>query len=448
MNDIIVFAGPSVPAEEIRHLLPSARIRPPAAMGDIYRAAQQHPHAIALIDGLFERVPAPWHKELLWAIDEGVQVFGASSMGALRAAELGPFGMVGFGRVHELFATGVLEDDDEVAVAHLGADDGFRAVSEAMVNIRETIRRAVAEGAADESFATELTAIAKLLYYPERSWDAVLDRARSGGVGSDVVDSFEQWLESGRVDLKREDARALLAHLAENLEEHSTEPQTWRFEHTTFWERAVQEIAQEQHDTDAPSMTDQVERVLDELRLAPDEFEQIFEEAFVVWLAGSYAHASAIELQPEETQLAIDHLRSELGLFEADDVEKWLEAEQMNEADLRAVVRELATVAWARARARHELPAVAMDVLRRHGRYHELLSRALEKDSILSNEGFDSMGHDDAIDDASLLSWWFGGVHDQEMPADLDGYLEERFDDRAAFLRALRREHVARTASR
>src|SRR5688572_32760283 len=48
----------------------------------------------------------------------GVRVFGAASMGALRAAELQPFGMIGVGQVFQAYRRGHLTDDDEVAVAH------------------------------------------------------------------------------------------------------------------------------------------------------------------------------------------------------------------------------------------------------------------------------------------------------------------------------------------
>ena len=72
----------------------------PARQGDIWRAVRAHrPVAIGLIDGVFFHEPAVWHREILWALAEGVHVFGAASMGALRAAELEPFGMRGVGRV-------------------------------------------------------------------------------------------------------------------------------------------------------------------------------------------------------------------------------------------------------------------------------------------------------------------------------------------------------------
>ncbi len=54
---------------------------------------------LLLIDGYFHQVPSVQHKEILYALHQGLAVFGCSSMGALRAAELADFGMVGIGRV-------------------------------------------------------------------------------------------------------------------------------------------------------------------------------------------------------------------------------------------------------------------------------------------------------------------------------------------------------------
>src|SRR5262249_44494078 len=148
---VYVFAGPTLRPEEVRGEI-DAVVLPPAAQGDLYHVAQHRPRAIGLIDGYFERMPAVWHKEVLWALTQGIRVYGSASMGALRAAELAPFGMTGAGWIFEQFASGALEDDDEVAVAHAGADAGYAAASEAMVNLRRTL--AAAEKAATVSPAT------------------------------------------------------------------------------------------------------------------------------------------------------------------------------------------------------------------------------------------------------------------------------------------------------
>ena len=130
----LVFVGPTLAAAEVRARLPDAVVLPPVAVGEVLaRVRRRPPRVIAIIDGYFERMAAVWHKELLCALARGVAVWGAASMGALRAAELAPFGMRGVGPIYRAFARGALVADDEVAVAHLPAAHGYRAISDALV---------------------------------------------------------------------------------------------------------------------------------------------------------------------------------------------------------------------------------------------------------------------------------------------------------------------------
>src|SRR5436305_3085254 len=112
----VVFAGPTLPPRLRRDGETLWEWRPPVRQGDVYRAALTGPAAIGIIDGYFEVVPTVWHKEILWAMAQGIHLFGAASIGALRAAELDSFGMRGVGRIYEAYRDGILEDDDEVAV--------------------------------------------------------------------------------------------------------------------------------------------------------------------------------------------------------------------------------------------------------------------------------------------------------------------------------------------
>src|SRR5215470_18896878 len=114
---VYVFVGPTLPPVEIAAVLDAVCL-PPVAQGDVYRLVGARPRAIGIIDGYFDGVPAVWHKEILWALTQGIHVFGSASMGALRAAELHPFGMQGVGSIFEAYRSGELEDDDEVAVLH------------------------------------------------------------------------------------------------------------------------------------------------------------------------------------------------------------------------------------------------------------------------------------------------------------------------------------------
>ncbi len=117
MNEIYVFLGPTLAEKDARAELDAVYL-PPASAGDVYRLWRRRPNAIGIVDGYFDRVPAVWHKEIMWMMERGVHVFGGASMGALRAAELDGFGMHGVGWVYQAFREETLDRDDEVAVRH------------------------------------------------------------------------------------------------------------------------------------------------------------------------------------------------------------------------------------------------------------------------------------------------------------------------------------------
>jgi hypothetical protein len=214
---IVIFGGPSLPPNA-RPAEPQFDWRPPVRQGELYRVAlNEHPAVIGVIDGYFEVTPTVWHKEILWAMAQGIHVFGAASIGALRAAELDAFGMHGIGRIYEDFRDGVLVDDDEVAVLHGPAELGYPPVTEAMVNIRATLTVAERAGVIPASAAAELTGIAKALFYKERTYCAILDRAAETGTVTQLVD-FEAWLPASRIDQKRLDALAMLDAISAHVD--------------------------------------------------------------------------------------------------------------------------------------------------------------------------------------------------------------------------------------
>ncbi|MBF5094697.1 hypothetical protein F1643_09645 [Azospirillum sp. INR13] len=209
---ICVFLGPTMPVEDARALLPGAVFLPPAAQADVISAMTIHrPDVIALIDGVFGQSLSVWHKEILYALHMGVAVYGASSMGALRAAECHPFGMVPVGEVARGYVDGRLTGDDEVALAHAGPEDGWFPLSEPLVNLRASMAAALAAGAVDLSLHDRVIAAAKALYFTERTRDRIFAEA---GLSREETDRLERFLEAGAIDQKRRDAEILLGHLA------------------------------------------------------------------------------------------------------------------------------------------------------------------------------------------------------------------------------------------
>jgi hypothetical protein len=239
---IIIFTGPTIAHADAAWEL-DAHYLPPAAQGDLYRAALRRPVMIGLIDGFFDLVPAVWHKEVLWAMHQGIHVFGSASMGALRAAELHAFGMEGVGAIFEEYCAGRLTADDAVAVIHGSAEHGFRPLSVALVNIQATLARAVQEQVLDPACASALAGLAQRRFYAERSYPALLDDGVLAGLPDAQLAGFRQWLPEGQVDQKRADAIAMLQTMRARMEAGlSPKKVLFSFEETDSWRRLVRSV--------------------------------------------------------------------------------------------------------------------------------------------------------------------------------------------------------------
>jgi hypothetical protein len=238
----IVFAGPSFPPYT-RPDVAGFEWRPPLQRGDLYLAALDQPALIGVIDGYFETVPTVWHKEILWAMSQGIHVYGAASIGALRAAELADFGMKGVGHIYRQYRTGELTDDDEVAVLHGPAEVDYVQVTEAMVNVRATLEHALQSGIVEPDVASALVEVAKSLFYKDRTYEAIVKAATARRLASDALDRFAAWLPRGQLDQKRIDAEEMLHAMMAHLERGVPPLEVcYQVAHTFAWEEARQLI--------------------------------------------------------------------------------------------------------------------------------------------------------------------------------------------------------------
>jgi hypothetical protein len=202
---VVAFLGPSLAADQARSLGPVA-LRPPARAGDVYAVLAARPLAIALVDGLFDAAPSVWHHELLAAQAAGVQVFGGASMGALRAAELAHLGLVGVGRIFAGYRDGTLTGDDEVALLHAPAADGYRPLTVPLVDVRRAVAEARAAGLVSAAAAARTVRGAAALFYQDRSWGRVIEGAK---LPAATAAALRRFLPSAPSQ-KAEDARATL----------------------------------------------------------------------------------------------------------------------------------------------------------------------------------------------------------------------------------------------
>jgi hypothetical protein len=199
---LIAFVGPSISRAEAERLCPGLDLRPPARRDDLYREREKGAWGFLVIDGVFMQEDAVSPREVVDVLADGALVVGAASMGALRAADCWPAGARGVGLIYRLYRRGVLESDEDVAVA-VGTDGTDAAVSLPLVNVRYAVARAVRQRMLDRPTARQIVSAAAAIYYPERSWREVLRRA--GPLPPALADFLTP------LDLKRQDAERALA---------------------------------------------------------------------------------------------------------------------------------------------------------------------------------------------------------------------------------------------
>jgi len=201
----VVYVGMSISHEEASTIYP-ARYMPPIRRGDLPLLGNDV-KAVGIIDGVFSSESSVGHREIIALLKRGVTVVGGGSMGALRAAELQDFGMIGVGRIFEMYRDGVLEGDDEVALVF--DPETFQPLSEPLVNIRYFLSTAFENGSIERPEMDELIGEMKRLFYPRRSFGALVSAAQKL-YGAEKAEALRTLLGSKSFDLKRSDSLKVL----------------------------------------------------------------------------------------------------------------------------------------------------------------------------------------------------------------------------------------------
>lgn len=182
MAEIIAFAGPSLPAIPDltwNALLNQVQLRPPAQEGDILTVIDDRPNTLVLIDGYYfdgrdYTVAAVKPQELTAAINAGIQIIGAASMGAIYAAELNHYGVAGIGQVFEWFQDGTLQGTDELVILHLPEEFGYQHITVALVEVRYALQQLVNDQLISSTSSQALIKTIKELPFTERSLEIIL----------------------------------------------------------------------------------------------------------------------------------------------------------------------------------------------------------------------------------------------------------------------------------
>jgi hypothetical protein len=388
--------------DDARAILPHATFHGPARHGDITASVvNEHPSTICLIDGLFLQTLSVWHKEILFAIDAGIDVLGASSLGALRAAECAAFGMVGVGKVYEMFASGELEDDDEVALSHGDASEGFRPHSEAMVNIRATLEHARAEGVIDGTQHDALVTHAKSLYFPERTWARILKVAGDSGLEGGAIQGLTSVVASGGVDVKRSDAIELLTRVRDG--DYQVPPHGPFVSLTTS--HMFQAFLERDRRIERDSGVTSAEAIVRHAALNRPDFEDVRGAALDRMTLTALAPMLGVEVDAAEIEAETIRFRSARGLTDDADLAQWIERNGLDRAAFERLMESCAIRrhlhAWfVTANYRRKAVQAISDELRMRGSFEEAADATIESEHELSAL---APSHDDGYEELPPL---------------------------------------------
>lgn len=208
----VIYRGPSLygcelAADESVSLLPPVRHGDLLALPEVERGDWD----IYLVDGDFGQSLAITITEIRTVLCAGNRVHGCSSMGALRATECRPIGMLGHGWIFEAYASGAIDGDDEVALLYEPAT--YEPLTVPSVNVRWLVDTLRTRGDLDEQDAKDAVRIARGLFFRWRT-PAALRRAMAAA--TDVRPALHAVVEQladehlSKWDRKRLDALALV----------------------------------------------------------------------------------------------------------------------------------------------------------------------------------------------------------------------------------------------
>jgi TfuA protein len=207
----VIFLGPSLSRDKARKIL-DADYRLPAKKGDLLQLILKEVDIIGLVDGYFLQDYPPTPIEVYNLVRKrNVKVLGSSSLGALRAVELGKYGMIGIGKIFRLFRDGILESDDEVAVTFT---DYTNYKSEALIDIRYNLFLAQKYKIIDIITGRSILKISKQTYFPYRTYEDILDKCKLKYPEiHSQLESFRDYILNNKKSLKEMDAVRLLKRI-------------------------------------------------------------------------------------------------------------------------------------------------------------------------------------------------------------------------------------------
>jgi hypothetical protein len=216
MINSVLFIGTSISIKEVRTLVDTDKIliKPPIQREDLENLGSAYKN-IYIVDGVFHTELSISPREILNKLKQGYKVYGGSSMGALRAAELDLYGMIGIGSIYEMYKSGEINSDAEVALSC--NPENYYPLSEPLINIRYAIKLAYEKHLIKSNHQENmLKALLKVHFY-ELNYAEVFKTAKKIWPPN-IAQLFQEFIKKNKkdLDLKRKDALKVIRVINRN----------------------------------------------------------------------------------------------------------------------------------------------------------------------------------------------------------------------------------------
>jgi hypothetical protein len=421
---VICYIGPTLPIYQAVELAPSVIFRPPAQQGDILSdTVEVQPDRIILIDGEFDQSFAVWHKEIVFALSKGVKVYGASSMGALRAADLWRQGMVGWGQIYSWYKTGLTEDDSEVALLYsMDPKGNYHPLSVPIVDIRATLAGVAKKLEISLDHQEVLLDAAKAIHFTRRTKDR-LTHVWSGILGERIAKS----LVNNLWNQKAEDAIGLLRDYALLEPEPEAQVPTEAALSKFFWAQYDRDrrIKLEVGPGHAPVRIAQ-QHVCDYIALNSVDHHHIFWDARNFHLAHMLAQKLGVQVSEPEVNREHGRFCLRFGITSQADNEAWIAANNLTIGEFMILIIKMATVRkmqeWlSSSLSPMDSTKICLDYLKSHNSYTYWAKECAQKEAAIQEKGIDdslSISPSESIEDQLA-------AHCQKNGLTIDGSLED-----------------------
>lgn len=194
---------------------------PPIQRGQLLKDIDLGYNVVAIVDGKFDQNLAVTPSEVMDALRAGVRIYGASSMGALRAAECENYGAIGCGKIFEFIKKSENFRDDflgQLFIDQKTFDQTFQWKNKTYVDFYFAAADLAAKKKISKKHAEKIREIYQQIFYAERGLDSLLQLVHKQKKDAAELTQVAQLIFAEKITQKSRDAMELLHLIKKDLE--------------------------------------------------------------------------------------------------------------------------------------------------------------------------------------------------------------------------------------